>query len=115
MTPTGQISRTLAEARAEVADDILAHDAYRTGWARGYTAALDLMGVDTDPETALSTGQVTVHDPLMDAVAARRRAALAEVRRYRGPSLTAAQIAAQAAFSWRQVEREIASRQRVSA
>lgn len=107
--------RTLVEARAEVADVILEHEAYRVGWSRGFLAATDLMGIDTDPETALSTGQVTVHDPLMDEVAARRRDELARAREYRTTARTAAQIAAQTAWSHRQWEREIAEGRRVVA
>lgn len=102
--------RTLAEARAEVADVVLEHEAYRVGWSRGFLSAMDLMGVDTDPETALSTGQVTVHDPLMDVLAARTRDELARAREYRSPALTAAQIAAQTAWSWRHADRDVEQR-----
>lgn len=97
--------RTLAEARADVASAVLEHRARRAVWSQGFHAALDLMGVDHE-----SAAVVSPHDTLLDAVAARRRAELAETRTYRTRARTAAEIAAQVAWSWRQVEREIAER-----
>ena len=100
---------TLAEARADVAEIVLKHRAFRVGWSRGFQSALDLMGV-ADHSAAI----VSPHDPLLDAVVARRRDELAVARAYRTPPLTAAQITAQVAWSHRAWERDIAERCRVT-
>ena len=112
-TPDGKVAltvpRTLAEARAQVSDTMLEHRVARGAWCRGFQSALDLMGVDDT-----SAGIVNPHDPLLDAVAARRRDELTEARKYRSPARTAAQIASSVAYSHRTWERAVAERWQVA-
>lgn len=97
-----RVTRTLAEARAEVTDEMQRLQAYSVGWARGFQAAADLLGVNTDdPVEVLPDGQVTIHDPLLDPIVDRIRCELAEARSYRTPARTPEQIRALTEWSWR--------------
>lgn len=97
---------TFAEAAVAFVDDVTRCNPYFTwGYLRGHLDCLDVLGVDVQPEP----------DPeWLARYFAEQRQTLAERRAYKTPARTAAQIAAEVAYSWRQAERRQPERRAVA-
>lgn len=107
--------RTIAEAAGTRAPEHVKTDPnYRWGWYDGSHETLLVLGVDADPIVAASTGQVTPEGRIGQWVERRRRDELAQARAYRTPAKTAAQIMAEARYSWAQVDRQLAQHGQVT-
>lgn len=88
---------TFSEVAATVVDDLTWSDPlFVWGYLRGHLDSLDVLGIDTNPDP----------DPAwLTAYFTRQRAEVRRARQYTRPPKTAAQIAAEVAWSWRTTER----------
>lgn len=80
-------------------DDVTRCNPYFTwGYLRGHLDCLEVLGVDVQPEP---------EPEWLARYFAEQRETLAERRAYKTSPRTAAQIAAEVAYSWRQAERQM--------